>query len=290
MTKLQSRIYKAFRTLLFAALLPLTSAQQTLADNSLPTVMSLDYCSDQYVLSLADRTQILALSSAAEDLYSYHRARAKGLPKSGSTIAEVVMANPDIAVQTYSSAARMDEIAAKAGVTLLNTSYGRDLDTMYSNLSLIAEAIGRKDQADQLIADYMSRLKDIKGASRSELSVAYVTPGGFTGGVGTFINDIIELSGFQSYASLNNYNGWLPLPLEDMIMNPPDVIITSFFDSNMRNQSRWSLSRHDHLLSMMEKIPTIHLPGALMACDGLFLIEAAEQIRSEAQALGVLHE
>ncbi len=286
----QNRTQKTFCKLLFAVLLPSVFCQSAFADDPLPSVMSLDYCSDQYVLSLADRAQIVALSKAAEDLYSYHRERAKGLAKSGSTIAEIVIASPDVAVQTYSTAARMGEITEKAGIVLLNTSYGRDLDTMYSNLSMIADAIGKQNEAESLISDYKTRLENIRSTPRSDFTVAYVTPGGFTGGKGTFINDIIELSGFQSYAAINDYNGWLPLPLEDMIMNPPDIIITSFFDSQLQNQSRWSVSRHDHLLNMMEDIPTIHLPGALMACDGLFLIEAAEQIRSDAKALGVLHE
>ncbi len=258
------------------------------AQNKLPTVMSLDYCSDQYVLSLADREQIIALSEAAEDLYSYHRERAKGIAKSGSTIAEVVMAKPDIAIQTYTAAARMGEITQRVGVKLLNTSYGRDVDTMFENMTIIAKTIGQQEKADKLISDYRKRLVNINNSAKSNLKVAYLTPGGFTAGAGTFVDDIIRLSGFETYASAHKYQGWLPLPLEDMIMDPPDVIITSFFDSNMTTQSRWSLGRHDHLLKMMNETPTIHLPGALMACDGLFLIEAAEQIRLRAKELGIL--
>lgn len=272
--------------LLFYVFLFLNSSAH--AQNKLPTVMSLDYCSDQYVLSLADREQIIALSEAAEDLYSYHRERAKGIAKSGSTIAEVVMAKPDIAIQTYTAAARMGEITQRVGVKLLNTNYGRDVDTMFENMAIIAQTIGQQGKADILISDYRKRLTNISNSAKSNLKVAYLTPGGFTAGAGTFVDDIIKLSGFDTYASAHNYQGWLPLPLEDMIMGPPDVIITSFYDSNMTNQSRWSLGRHDHLLNMMENIPTIHLPGALMACDGLFLIEAAEQIRAQARKLGIL--
>lgn len=258
------------------------------AQAKLPTVMSLDYCSDQYVLSLADRNQIIALSAAAEDIYSYHRERAKGLPKSRSSIAEVVAAGPDIAVQTYSAAARMGEITEKAGVQLLNTTYGRDADTMFTNLSMIAKAIGQNEKAATLIHEYKMRLEQILNNPGSNLTIAYVTPSGFTAGADTFVDDIIRLSGFKTYASTRNYHGWLELPLEDIIIDPPDIIITSFFDSNMDNQSRWSLSRHNYLLKMMEDKPTIHLPGALMACDGLFLIEAAEQIRAKAAELGII--
>lgn len=289
MKQLKGRIEHVNRSIFAAALFLLfIYCWPANAQVKLPTVMSLDYCADQYVLSLADRNQIIALSAAAEDLYSYHRERARGLPKSRSSIAEVVTAGPDIAVQTYSAAARMGEITEKAGVKLLSTTYGRDVDTMFTNVSLIANAIGQNEKAAALIQEYKVRLEQILNSPRSNLTIAYVTPSGFTAGADTFVDDIIGLSGFNTYASTRNYHGWLELPLEDMIIDPPDIIITSFFDSNMNSQSRWSLSRHNYLLKMMEDKPTIHLPGALMACDGLFLIEAAEQIRAKAAELGVI--
>jgi iron complex transport system substrate-binding protein len=287
MIKSKSRTAKTLSALVGAALLSFFT-MEVAAQEHLPTVMSLDYCADQYVLSLAKRDKIIALSDAAEDQFSYHRARAKGIPKSGSSIAEVVKYGPDIAVQTYSNAARMQEFTKRAGVKLISTTYGRDITTMFENMNMIGGAIGRQEIADTIINDYKARLEKIESGSQSKLTVTYLTPSGFTAGGGTFVDDIIKLSGFETYASKKNYRGWLELPLEDMIIDPPDIIITSFFDSNMENQSRWSLSRHDHILKMMQDIKTIHLPGALMACDGIFLIDAAEQIRAQAKEMGII--
>ncbi len=291
MIKTKSRIAKTLRALFGAALLSYPATfigMETKAQEQLPTVMSLDYCADQYVLSLAQRNQIIALSDAAEDQFSYHRARAKGIQKNGSSIAEVVIYAPDIVVQTYSNAPRMGEITKRAGIKLISTTYGRDIEIMFKNMNMIGSAIGQQEKAEAIIDEYKARLAKIKNSPQSNLTVSYLTPSGFTAGSGTFVDDIIKLSGFQTYASKKHYTGWLELPLEDMIIDPPDIIITSFFDSNMENQSRWSLSRHDHLLNMIQDIKTIHLPGALMACDGIFLIDAAEQIRSEAKKMGII--
>lgn len=287
MLKTKSRTAKKLSALIGAALLSFITTEAT-SQEQLPTVMSLDYCADQYVLSLAKRNQIIALSDAAEDQFAYHRDRAKGIPKNGSSIAEVVTYEPDIAVQTYPNAARMKEITKRAGIKLINTTYGRDIEIMFKNMNLIGDAIGRQEKAEAIIEEYKARLLNIKQSPQSNLTVSYLTPSGFTAGSGTFVDDIIKLSGFETYASKKHYAGWLELPLEDMIIDPPDIIITSFFDSNMDNQSRWSLSRHNHLLQMMRDIKTIHLPGALMACDGIFLIEAAEQIRAEAKEMGII--
>ncbi len=51
----------------------------------LPRVVSLDYCADQYVLALADREQILAVSPAAGAEYSYMAERAQGVPRARPT-------------------------------------------------------------------------------------------------------------------------------------------------------------------------------------------------------------
>ena len=43
-------------------------------------IVSLDYCADQYVLKLADREQILAISPDATGDFSYMREAARGVP------------------------------------------------------------------------------------------------------------------------------------------------------------------------------------------------------------------
>ena len=43
-------------------------------------IVSLDYCADQYVLGLVERSRILALSPDAGEDFSYLRAEAEGIP------------------------------------------------------------------------------------------------------------------------------------------------------------------------------------------------------------------
>jgi iron complex transport system substrate-binding protein len=264
----------------------LTFSEDVSVDNI--SVLSLDYCADQYALFLADPDQIVAVSKAAGDVYSFYRERAIGLPTTNSTIEEVIKLNPDIVLQTYSLAAHMPEITKLADITLIETKYGSDPETVYQNVSLVGNAFGQDERAQKFNQKYKRRMDDIQSKEPSKLRIVYVTPSGTTSGVGTSVDDIIKLSGFESYAAVKGYNGWISLPLEDLILDPPDMFITSFFDNKPSSQSTWSLSRHGHLYKMMENIPTVNLPSSYMACNGLFTIDAAEHIRIQATNIGLI--
>ncbi|MEZ5998409.1 MAG: hypothetical protein R3B98_06925 [Hyphomonas sp.] len=71
-----------------------------------PRVVSLDYCADQFVLGLADREQILAVSKDAEKPFSHLRDRAAGLPKVRAAAEDVVALKPDIVVRSWGGDAR----------------------------------------------------------------------------------------------------------------------------------------------------------------------------------------
>lgn len=257
-------------------------------DKNLPNVLSLDYCADQFVLMLSDREQIVAVSKAAEDVYSFYRERAKGIRKTNSTIEEVVMIKPDYAVQTYTAAAHMGEITERSGISLIATTYGSDPETVYKNIEMIGKALNQQKRAIEFNNNYKNRLDKLEETAKSKLRLAYITPSGLTAGKGTSVDDVIKLSGFENYAVVKGYNGWVDLPLENLILDPPDAFITSFFERDAVTQSRWSLSRHDFLFKMMNEIPTINLPSTHMSCNGLFLVDAAELIRKEATAANLI--
>ena len=57
-------------------------------------IVSLDYCADQFVLALADRDQIAALSRGSQRDDSYFRARAHGIRQTRGTLEEVLALRP----------------------------------------------------------------------------------------------------------------------------------------------------------------------------------------------------
>ncbi|VAV92072.1 Vitamin B12 ABC transporter, substrate-binding protein BtuF [hydrothermal vent metagenome] len=279
----EDHIKKIFWSVAALILLPvMVRAAEIGKEMAKPKIVSLDYCADQYVLALADRDQIMALSMDADQGHSFYRDRAQGLPKFHSSMAEIVNLKPDLAVQSWRVTARLEKIINRVGTKLIIPRFGSDPKIVIGNVRRAGESFDQATRAKALIEDYRTRLEALYSIPKSPLKAAYITPSGFTAGTGTFVDEIIRLAGLSSYAAARHIVGWQALPLEDLIMDPPDVFIASFFDTNLDSQSEWSISRHGRLYKMMEDIPTIYLPGRYLSCNGLFLVDAAERIHEEA--------
>ena len=265
--------------ILFAALAAASLLSIQLARAEEPKAVSLDFCADQYLLALANPAQIMAVSKRATDENSYFREKAMGLDHFGGTVEEVLRLRPDVVIGT-DWAFMILPVLSQYGIKTNVPDYGHQSYVLFKNIARFGDVLGRSDQAKKLIADYQKRLKTLKNIPKSKLTAAYITPSGYTGGTGTYIDDVISLAGYSSFAAANNIVGWQPISLETLLLDPPDLIISSFFNQSNVHVSHWSLTRHPKVARMMNEIPTISIPGNLISCGGLFSIEIAEYIRA----------
>jgi len=285
MKRAATTVLKTF--LLFVAALMLSPFCQ--AQDS-PRAVSLDYCADQFLLALADRGQIMALSRDAVAPHSYYRARAQGLPLFGATAEEVLHMAPDIVIRNWGGFTMLPFLK-QAGIPVVTARYGAGPDILFDNMLKIGAALGQEPHAQQMIDSIRQRLAEIKvRAAHSallnhRLRTAYIAPGGITAGKNTFVDNIIKLAGLLPVAEQLGLDGWQPLPLEALIQNPPDLIITSFFNQDDIHISGWSLTRHHRIRKMLDSIPTIMVPGRYLSCNGGFTAEAAAYIQNEVERL-----
>ncbi|MBL4602039.1 MAG: ABC transporter substrate-binding protein [Emcibacteraceae bacterium] len=200
----------------------------------------------------------------------------------GGSVEEILMMKPDVVIAT-DWAFMLIPTLNHYGIETNVPEYGHKAETFFKNLTHFGEILDRTTQADLIINNYKARLKTLNERPHSPLKVAYITPSGYTGGTGTFIDDIIKLAGYASLAEDNNIAGWQQISLEQFLLNPPDLIVSSFFNQNDVHVSHWSLTRHPKIKKMMHEIPTISIPGELISCGGLFSIETAEFIRREGE-------
>ncbi len=265
-----------------AACIPFSNAQDK------PKAVSLDYCADQFMLSLADRDQIMALSLAAVQEHSFYRNRAQGIPLFRATAEEVLHMAPDMVIRNWGGF-DMLPLLKRANIPVSSAEYGTGPEILYQNMRRIGLALDQSERAEQMIRDHKDRLSDLKkrvaGTPVRRLRAAYIAPGGITAGENTFVNGIIKLAGLASMSEELGLIGWQPLPLEGLIRNPPDIIIGSFFDQKNIHVSNWSLSRHGRIKEMIETIPTIIVPGRYLSCNGIFSVDAAEFIHDKLERL-----
>jgi iron complex transport system substrate-binding protein len=247
---------------------------------SAPAVVSIDYCADQYVLALADRGQIHGVSPRARQAFSYHRERAADVPVVEPVAEAILAAAPELVVRFWGGNQRLVSMLERTGVDTVNIVYGHDRDTIFANLTKVAAALERAEAADVLIADQRARIDALEAKPRLDLRALYLTPSGTTGGTGTDIDAMIRLAGMENMAAELGYHGWRTVSLEELVMNPPDVFIGSFFDDRDVARSSWSPARHPRLARIMGEVRTVPVPGRFLSCSGLFSVDAAEYLRA----------
>ena len=266
-------------------LLPLGS----LSAEEKPGLVSIDFCADQYLLALADRAEIQAVSFEAASPRSYYSARAKGLPTVMGTLEEMLLMRPTKVLRTWRGGAHAADILSRGGIASYQPPFAYSLETNFETFLAVGTEIGKLTEAEALVADQKSRLAALQLKPKSKLKAVYMTPSGFTAGTGTFVDGIIKLAGFDTVADDAGIRSWTPLPLEKMLLSPPDFIVASFFGDADVLVSYWSSGRHGVNARMMANLPTIHIPSHYLSCSGAFTVNAAEYIRAEADKLGLLN-
>jgi len=243
-------------------------------------VVSLDYCADQYVLALADRAQIAALSPGAGRDDSYFRGRAGGLLRVRPTLEQVLALQPDLVVRTWGGPWDAEAVYGRFGVPVLQLGGGEDFVAARAQVLEAARALGQPQRGTAIARDLDARLAALRAhAPRARPPVMYLSAAGAVPGAETMMNAVIEAAGGRN---VRTDASWTVLPLERMIETPPALIALGFFDHGRERMNAWSRARHPALQRALRHADTVDLPTAAIACEAWYAIHAAEVL---AQAL-----
>lgn len=251
-----------------------------------PSVASLDFCADQYVLALADTDQIVGVSPHAETEFSYLAERASGIPKIRPTAEEILVLEPDIAVRLWGGGYGAADTLERYGIPVVQVSLAVTLEETKANLLRVGEALGRLDRAKLLAADMDARLEVVVAARTEVTPVAlYITPSGTTTGRGTFIHEMMVMAGVENMSAGAGTSPWHPVNLEALALSPPEMIVAGFYDLKSGRLDNWSLSRHSFLRQQIQENPVARIPSREIACAAWFVVDAIEEIAAKRQAL-----
>ena len=268
-----------------ATLLTLLVLAAPAAGATAPRVVSLDYCADQYVLALADRAQILGLSTGPDEAYSALRARAEGLPRLKDAAEDVITREPGLIVRSYGGDARARRLYERLGYPVHDLGFAQDFDDIRDTVRRTAQALGQRERGEALVADMDAALARAADGPAGRPAALYVTPGGVTAGAGTLIHEMLTAAGFENVAARDGGAGWRELPLEALVLDPPELIVTGFFDQPVNQVDNWTSTRHPVLRAQLAQTPTVHLEGAYLGCGAWFMADAALEARRQADAL-----
>lgn len=244
-------------------------------------IVSLDYCADQFVLGLAERGRILAVSPDAGAAFSYMRAAAEGLPTVRPRAEDVLMLEPDLVVRSYGGGPRARAFFERAGVPVLQIGLVDDIDDARAAVRDAARGLGAPEQGEALVAEMDARLERAR-VHDPETRALYVTPAGFTAGPGTLVHHLFAAAGLGNFQPRP---GWRPIPLERLAYESPDLVAAASFGPAHDHEDAWTPFRHPVAQRALRSLPAAALDGATTSCGGWFLADAVEALAALHRAL-----
>ncbi len=247
----------------------------------LPRVVSLDSCSDQLVLALADDAQIIALSQDSKGVFSYYNARAEKFPQHLGTPEEIMLLKPDLVISTGAGDPGLVVMLERLGIEVISTGLPNTIEEALADLIEVGKALQQTEKAKALKNQSEAALLGLRNQPPFHIAALYISPGGVTTGAGTFLHQTIELAGLKNLMAIEGIEGWSSFKVEQFIKLNPDVLITSFFNARVGNAESWRFAAHPAMQDAMAGVKVVDIPARYLSCPAWYAIEGAALIRQK---------
>jgi len=243
-----------------------------------PRVIALDHCADQYVLALSDRDKIVGLSKRADDADSLLRDRARGLPLIRADLEAGIASRAEVAVVNWVGDPRLTQRLRARGVEVVKVGEANSFADIRRNIRQVAAALGEAARGEALIARMDAELARAAGAWRGTPAV-YLTPGGFTAGPGTLVDQILRAAGM---VNVERRPGYSSASLEALALHPPQTVVLGFFDTFQLAGDSWGAGRHSAMRQLVRTRAVASLPGEILGCPDWSAADAVALLAAKA--------
>ncbi|MEF2073424.1 ABC transporter substrate-binding protein [Consotaella aegiceratis] len=236
-------------------------------------VVSTNLCTDQLAMLVAGDGQLYSVSELADDpIYSVLADRAKDYVVNHGSAEEIFLMHPDLVLAgPFSSPASVDmlrRLGFRVEMFQPETSFGQ----IRANLRRMGEILGHPRRADALIAEMDAAIAALpKAASRETIALFFAND--YTAGRGTLADEVVRLAGLDNLAARLGITAMARIPLEELVMARPDLIIgqPSFSTPALAYQNL----RHPAIRARVVGGDVANRLEKYWTCGGPFSVEAA---------------
>ncbi len=210
--------------LLFAVCMCLASGAY--ASEAPQRIVSMNVCTDQLVMLLADRDRIASVSYLATDPSVSSMVReAAGLPQNHGLAEEIFLLDPDLVIAGTFTTRPTVALLQRLGHRVLDVPPASSVEDIIANIRLIAGAIGADERGEALIAEFEAGLAALGGGPGDGMPAVAYWSNGFTSGGGTLAADIMTRAGLTNLAAERGLTGTAQMPLEALVSSDPQLLV-----------------------------------------------------------------
>jgi iron complex transport system substrate-binding protein len=279
--KTQNTTYLVGLILLLLTSLPATAEIQP------RRVVSINLCSDQLLLLLADPRQVASVSHlATQPASSFVAEQAAQYPLNHARLEEIIGLRPDLVLTSSNINPRLTSTLELLGFELFSLSHSHTIKEIIGDIRRLAARLGREQRGEALITQMQQRLHSSDDPAIPHRPTAlFYQPRGYTSGAKTLQNEALRLAGWRNPAAEEGIEGYRQVPLEQIILWQPDTLFTSTYSESSRGLSLAERQlQHPALKRLLGKRPMLEIPYRYWICPGPMLAEAVTLLR-EAKTL-----
>jgi iron complex transport system substrate-binding protein len=244
-----------------------------LGASSAARIASLNLCTDEYAILLANPQQVVSVSYLSQDpLESPLWRSARRYRANRGSLEDVLTLRPTLVLTMGGGGHATRMLAARLHIQALDVPYANSLDDVERNLRTVAAAFGDDERAKPWIAE-IEKLRRTAPAKATD--AIWVSGRGDTLAPGSLGDQWLRLAGFEQRLLSGGR-----VTLETLLTSPPKVLIRSNYrSSQMSGGTQWL----EHPIVRHAGTRQIVTDGRRWTCMGPLMIPEIQRLRSLAR-------
>lgn len=240
-------------------------------------IVSLNMCTDELVLRLADPESVASVTWLSQDPRNANMAEAARRVSANHGLAEEVLGfRPDLVVAGAYTTRATVSMLGRVGVTVREFGVPRNLAEMKTQIADMAELLGEPVRGQVLLAGIEQRLQAL-AARRVDrpLRALVLRPSGFTVGRGSLVDEILTRAGLVNIAAELGVESYGQIALETVALGRAELLILNETPDGPPSLAH-EILHHPVLERLGGRLKLVALPSRLWTCAGPSVLDAIE--------------
>lgn len=277
---------KAIGAALLIALAAIGPARaETLRVDAKPArIVSLNMCTDDLLLRLADPARIASVTwlSRGQGGSNVSDIAARVAINHGLA-EEIIPLDPDLIIAGTFTTRTAVALLKRTKIPLVEFGIPRSIDQVREHIRETARLIGESERGELIVRQMDERLAATKPLAGARPRAIVLNPNGATVGPGTLVDEIMTRAGLDNVAAALRIDSYGLLTLETIVSNAIDVLIVSSARDGPPALAT-EILRHPVIERLSDRVRIVSMPARLWNCGTPAVTEAVELLRREVDA------
>lgn len=248
----------------------------------LPRIASINACTDQLLVALADPEQILGLGPYSRDATrSWSAAAAHRYPRLSGEAEDVLVLKPDVVVAGSFTKRATRELLKEQGQKLVTFDVAHSLDEVKAQIRKMGEVTRHPDRAEGYVARIDAAIARTRQfVAKKRYRVLSISRRGWVSGSRSLMSSLVAEVGLSNAAGDLGLKSGGFASLEAIISLRPDFILVSN-DSDFAEDEGRAFLLHPALEHFYPPSKRFVVPERLTVCGGPMVADALDRIVNE---------